>query len=144
MADDTELFYSDDYGIALWAHMIHQVLSHVAHVINVFGFASAWAAKAYSNVEAVVAYPILLDSVRAYLGNSTQIAYSEIIAMTPSISSFEWRAATVVYWVLIPSLQFMFAMLLADTFQYFTHRAFHVNKWLYSKLTAVQQLLRHV
>lgn len=54
------------------------------------------------------------------------------IPFTPS----EINAARAVYWILVPLLQYISVMILADTFQYFTHRAFHVNKWLYSKLEA--------
>ncbi|KAJ3755097.1 fatty acid hydroxylase superfamily-domain-containing protein, partial [Lentinula raphanica] len=36
-----------------------------------------------------------------------------------------------VYWWVIPTLQLLFAMFVIDTWQYFLHRAMHVNKWLY-------------
>lgn len=35
------------------------------------------------------------------------------------------------YWWAIPTAQLFFAMLCIDTWQYFWHRAFHVNKFLY-------------
>lgn len=40
--------------------------------------------------------------------------------------------AKLIYWVLVPLFQYAAAMVLADTMQYFTHRVFHVNRWLYS------------
>lgn len=40
--------------------------------------------------------------------------------------------AKLVYWILVPLLQYAAAMVLADTMQYFTHRVFHLNRWLYS------------
>ncbi|KAE9400354.1 sphingosine hydroxylase [Gymnopus androsaceus JB14] len=36
-----------------------------------------------------------------------------------------------IYWWVIPSAQLLFAMFIIDTWQYFLHRAMHVNKWLY-------------
>ncbi|KAJ3731799.1 fatty acid hydroxylase superfamily-domain-containing protein [Lentinula guzmanii] len=36
-----------------------------------------------------------------------------------------------VYWWVVPTLQLLFAMFVIDTWQYFLHRAMHVNKWLY-------------
>ena len=41
-------------------------------------------------------------------------------------------AANLVYWVLIPSLQYGFAAFFVDTWQYFLHRAMHMNRWLYT------------
>ncbi|KAJ4473774.1 fatty acid hydroxylase superfamily-domain-containing protein [Lentinula aciculospora] len=38
-----------------------------------------------------------------------------------------------VYWWVIPTLQLLFAMFIIDTWQYFLHRAMHVNKWLYKR-----------
>ncbi|KAF9078058.1 sphingosine hydroxylase [Rhodocollybia butyracea] len=35
------------------------------------------------------------------------------------------------YWWVIPTAQLFFAMFIIDTWQYFLHRAMHVNKWLY-------------
>jgi sphinganine C4-monooxygenase len=35
------------------------------------------------------------------------------------------------YWWVIPTVQLLSAMFLIDTWQYFLHRAMHVNKWLY-------------
>ncbi|EJU03778.1 hypothetical protein DACRYDRAFT_21225 [Dacryopinax primogenitus] len=36
-----------------------------------------------------------------------------------------------VYWWAIPTIQLLFATFLVDTWQYFWHRAFHMNKFLY-------------
>ncbi|KMU82217.1 sphingosine hydroxylase [Coccidioides immitis H538.4] len=37
-----------------------------------------------------------------------------------------------IYWYLIPAFQFLFAVFFVDTWQYFLHRAMHLNKWLYT------------
>jgi sphinganine C4-monooxygenase len=44
--------------------------------------------------------------------------------------------ARVVYWYGVPALQFLFGILAVDTWEYFLHRAMHLNKWLYGKLVA--------
>ncbi|KAG0648065.1 Syringomycin response [Hyphodiscus hymeniophilus] len=49
-------------------------------------------------------------------------------------SQWEQYTASILYFVILPIFQFGSAMILADTFQYFTHRAFHVNKWLYRNI----------
>ena len=38
----------------------------------------------------------------------------------------------------IPAVQFLVALFVADTWQYFAHRFFHTNKFLYSKVTPVR------
>ena len=45
------------------------------------------------------------------------------------------------YWWLIPSAQFIFALLVMDTWQYFLHRLMHVNKFLYRKFHSVHHRL---
>lgn len=66
------------------------------------------------------------------VGNSTQSMPSgtKVVPFTPK----ELLVAKAIYWTVFPLCQYVVAMILADTFQYFTHRAFHVNKWLYSEL----------
>ncbi|CAO3595324.1 unnamed protein product [Absidia cylindrospora] len=39
--------------------------------------------------------------------------------------------ANALYWVVIPGVQFFAAMVIMDTHQYFLHRLFHLNKFLY-------------
>jgi len=51
----------------------------------------------------------------------------------PPFARWEWFLAQVVYWVIIPGVQYGTALFLADTWQYFTHRLLHMNKFLYSK-----------
>ncbi|KAG9098563.1 Sphingolipid C4-hydroxylase sur2, partial [Ceratobasidium sp. 392] len=45
------------------------------------------------------------------------------------------------YWWIIPSAQFIFALLVMDTWEYFLHRLFHVNKYLYRKFHSVHHRL---
>ncbi|CAE6454823.1 unnamed protein product [Rhizoctonia solani] len=45
------------------------------------------------------------------------------------------------YWWFIPTVQFLFALLVMDTWQYFLHRLFHVNKFLYRKFHSVHHRL---
>ncbi|KAF8661363.1 hypothetical protein AX16_001457 [Volvariella volvacea WC 439] len=41
------------------------------------------------------------------------------------------RLAYMVYWWAIPALQFLFGIVIIDTWQYFLHRGMHMNKFLY-------------
>ncbi|RDB20887.1 Sphingolipid C4-hydroxylase SUR2 [Hypsizygus marmoreus] len=46
-----------------------------------------------------------------------------------------------VYWWGIPSIQFLTAMFIIDTWQYFLHRLMHVNKFLYKQFHSVHHRL---
>ena len=133
MADDTELFYSDHYNVAVWVQRVRHIQSYMGHLIHYLGFTSGWAAKTYAGSEAVFGNPALQKSIGLCLHNSSEAAYARCTAAAAPFPRWEWATAEMIYWVIVPTLQYVTAMALADSFQYFTHRAFHVNKWLYSK-----------
>lgn len=62
---------------------------------------------------------------------------AEVVA--PAFASWELSAASFIYWYLIPGLQFALAVGIVDTWQYFWHRAMHLNRWLYGKLNYSQR-----
>jgi sphinganine C4-monooxygenase len=51
----------------------------------------------------------------------------------PAFATWEIFTAKALYWYIIPVMQFLLAIVIVDTWQYFLHRAMHMNKWLYSK-----------
>ncbi|KAI9453388.1 sphingosine hydroxylase [Lactarius psammicola] len=51
------------------------------------------------------------------------------------------RLAYLLYWYLIPAAQLVLAMVVLDTWQYFLHRAMHINKFLYKHLHSVHHRL---
>ncbi|KAF8574269.1 hypothetical protein K439DRAFT_1642324 [Ramaria rubella] len=51
------------------------------------------------------------------------------------------EAISWLYWWGIPALQYIFAIFIIDTWQYFLHRAFHLNKTLYKHIHAVHHRL---
>ena len=55
-------------------------------------------------------------------------------AVIPAFAEWELKAASAVYWFLVPAAQYVFAICFLDTWQYFWHRAMHMNKWLYTTL----------
>ena len=139
MADNTEVFYSDSYSIAVWAQRIRQIQFSMLHLIHYFGFTSGWAAQTSAGSEALFVNQALQKSAGVCLQNSSQAAYAGCTAAAASFTRWEWATAEILYWVVVPTLQYVAAMALADSFQYFTHRAFHVNKWLYSKLRSIKR-----
>ncbi|KAK1807080.1 Sphingolipid C4-hydroxylase sur2, partial [Friedmanniomyces endolithicus] len=52
----------------------------------------------------------------------------------PAFASWELLAGRAIYHLLIPTLQFVTAICIVDTWQYFIHRAMHMNKYLYTAI----------
>lgn len=50
----------------------------------------------------------------------------------PAFASWELLLASFLYFYFIPALRFLIAILVVDTWQYFLHRAMHMNKYLYT------------
>ena len=50
---------------------------------------------------------------------------------------WELALAETLYWVLVPAIRLFVALFLSDTWQYFTHRLLHQNRWLYSKQSSL-------
>jgi sphinganine C4-monooxygenase len=57
---------------------------------------------------------------------------AEVVA--PAFAGWELAVASFMYWYFVPALQFLLAISIVDTWQYFLHRAMHLNRWLYGKL----------
>ena len=51
----------------------------------------------------------------------------------PAFADWELLTAKALYHIAIPVLQFVFAICIVDTWQYFLHRAMHMNTFLYKK-----------
>lgn len=70
--------------------------------------------------------PVLVQSTLLWTGNP-QTAHSTLQSWGPHILHF-------IYWWAIPTIQLLFAFFVIDTWQYFLHRLFHTNKFLYKHL----------
>jgi sphinganine C4-monooxygenase len=56
---------------------------------------------------------------------------SGIEAVVPAFTNWELSMASFIYWCFIPAVQFTVGVFIVDTWQYFLHRAMHLNRWLY-------------
>lgn len=123
--DEDELTGKDEYNVAVWAQRLRLAQAAIPSLLALLGFdAQALALKA-SDFSPSVA------SVLAG-GAYTMTTISEKGSAVPAFAAWESAAAKLIYWILIPALRFAVAILIVDTWQYFLHRAMHMNKWLYS------------
>jgi sphinganine C4-monooxygenase len=115
----------DDHNVAVWAQRIRIAQRAIPTVLAFTGLdASTIASKQ------ALAHPVLAAALNGGSYNLYQQAASG--DLVPAFASWELTVAKAIYWIGIPALQFTFAVLVVDTWQYFLHRAMHMNKWLYT------------
>lgn len=115
--DPTEMIGREEYDIAVWASRLRFAQSFIPAALQVLGVdASGLALNLYKSQ----------PSLAGFVAGG---AYA-----TPGFSAWEWQTARAIYWVFVPIVQFVVAICLVDTWQYFLHRAMHMNKFLYTTL----------
>ena len=122
------LYGDEDYNVAVWAQRIRYAQMAVPTIlkgsgINSLVLAAKWkdAAPALSGLLAGGQYPWLTKMIMTEGKETVSFAFAE----------WELVIARAIYWLVIPFTQFMFAFAILDTWQYFWHRAMHLNRWLY-------------
>lgn len=114
--DPVETIGKEEYDVAVWAQRLRLAQSYIPAALSVLGvdpLALSTKVAAYPQLASVLAggiYPTL------------------------AFAPWETAVAKTIYWAVIPFAQFFVAILLVDTWQYFLHRAMHMNKFLYTTL----------
>ena len=127
--DEAPVTGMEEFDVAVWAKRVRMAQGWLPMLLRVVGldaralagklgkehamFASALAGGKYSDLTQT----ILMD------GQPTT---------APAFATWEMLAAKIIYHVFIPALQFIMAVCVVDTWQYFLHRAMHMNKYLYT------------
>lgn len=84
-----------------------------------------------------------LQAMATYSGYITfflKLALGPSLA-TSMLSQYGASITQFTYWWLIPTIQFVWACFIMDTHQYFLHRLFHINKFLYRHIHSVHHRL---
>ena len=116
--DPIEMTGMQDYDVAIWAQRMRRLESFVPQAAALVGIDAGKLGNklfdTYPQVAGVLTGGLYKDSLR--------------------FQTWELLSAKAIYWGLIPVVQFMVAIFIVDTWQYFLHRAMHMNKWLYTTL----------
>lgn len=120
----------EEYDIACWATRLRLAQRMLPQLLAFLGLNAASISKnvshTYPNLAGVLAggkYPSSLTQIDVVRGS-----------VVPAFASWEIMVSKTVYWLLLPIFQFFLAVIFVDTWQYFLHRAMHMNKWLYTNL----------
>ncbi|OJI96781.1 hypothetical protein ASPVEDRAFT_23771 [Aspergillus versicolor CBS 583.65] len=130
--DELEYIGREEHDVAVWARRIRFVQKGLPFLLTAVGLdASGVAANLSHNGHKMLAgaiaggrYPNITQSI---------VSESGIETIVPAFTPWEMSLASFIYWFLIPGMQFTWAICVVDTWQYFLHRAMHLNRWLYVK-----------
>lgn len=133
--DPVETVGREEYDVAVWAQRIRFLQRVIPPVLALVGVDAVGLAKSMSHnghtmlagVLAGGSYPHIVQSV--ILDNGGKVT-------APAFTSWELSLAGFIYWYFVPALQFLLAVSIVDTWQYFLHRAMHINRWLYGRLSS--------
>ena len=130
MTEPDDFFGKEDYDVAVWARRIRIAEMGIPRLLATVGLDARGMAK---NLGA--SYPMLAGALRGgqypSLEKISAVGGDSNLRL-PGFAGWELMLASAIYWVLIPIFQFSIAIVVVDTWQYFLHRAMHMNKWLYS------------
>lgn len=128
LTEPEEMAGREEYDIAMWARRIRIAQRALPQLLGAIGLNAAAISK---NVAS--SYPLLAGAIAGgkypWLTTGIDVVSG---APVPAFARWEILASETIYWVIVPIVQFFVAIAIVDTWQYFLHRAMHMNKWLYS------------
>jgi sphinganine C4-monooxygenase len=126
-------FGKEQYDVAVWAQRIRIAQRAIPAVLGFVGVDAMGMAKSIGSQHAWLAGALAGGS---YPELTQLVMLSGEPAVAPAFAPWELLAAKAICYVLIPGLQFILAVCIVDTWQYFLHRAMHMNKYLYTTFHA--------
>lgn len=130
MTEPDDFFGKEQYDVAVWARRIRVAERSIPALLATVGLDASGLAKNIGT-----SHPMLSGALRGgrypSLKEMNAVTGASKVG-TPGFASWELTLASVIYRLLVPALQFGLAIVVVDTWQYFLHRAMHMNKWLYS------------
>jgi sphinganine C4-monooxygenase len=131
MTEPDDFFGRKDYDVSVWARRIRAMQKAVPMLLSLVSINPSELANNLSGSHPTLAgavsggvYPLLTKIVTFADGHQEAV---------PAFAAWEILVAKALYWFVVPALQFGLAIFVVDTWQYFLHRAMHMNKWLYSE-----------
>ena len=131
MTEPDDFYGKEYYDVAVWARRVRIAQRAIPGILGAVGLDAEGLAK-----RAAGSYPVLGGVLAGghYPSLETTVFSQSGLSTVPALADWEIFAAKLLYWYLVPAMQFLLAIVVVDTWQYFLHRAMHMNKWLYSKL----------
>ncbi|EGX96964.1 sphinganine hydroxylase Sur2, putative [Cordyceps militaris CM01] len=122
LADPPEYIGKDGYDVAVWATRVRLAQRAVPGLLGLVGLNATAIAK-----NMAPAHPFLAGALAG-----GYYPFLKTDAQVPVFAHWELALAQLIYYFLVPALQFFVAVFILDTWQYFLHRLMHINRWLYT------------
>ena len=130
MTEPDDFYGKEDYDVAVWARRIRIAQRAIPGLLSLLGINAKGLANNLAGSHPMLAGAVA-GGVHPSLTEMTTLVGS-VQARVPSFAAWEMLTAKALYWYIVPAVQFGLAIFIVDTWQYFLHRAMHMNKWLYS------------
>ncbi|KAL9598540.1 MAG: hypothetical protein Q9219_004442 [cf. Caloplaca sp. 3 TL-2023] len=130
MTEPDDVTGKEDYDVAVWAQRIRVAQRAIPGLFALMGIDAVGLAK---NVH--LSHPVFADILlggRNLDVHMTATASDQTSNLVLGVKAWESTLASAMYWCIVPALQYGVAILVVDTWQYFLHRAMHMNKWMYT------------
>ena len=125
----------EQYDIAIWARRIRLAQRAIPGILSMIGIDPYGLGRALGPKYPVLAGAVLGGQYHLVPGLSAQMV--DVKGATVAFARWETALAWLLYYVGIPSFQFLVGICVVDTWQYFLHRGMHMNKWLYSESSSL-------
>lgn len=132
MTEPEDTCGKENYDVAVWTRRVRLSQKAIPWLLSVVGVNSKEIAG-----HLMESHPLLAGALSGGLYPPSKLSAvtggSNSAAHVASYLNWEILAATAIYYYIIPMVQFAVGAFVVDTWQYFLHRAMHVNKWMYSE-----------
>jgi len=135
MTEPDDFYGKEEYDVAVWARRIRIAERAVPSLLAMIGLDASGLAKNLMPLHPILAGVLRGGNYSSFDGKGAFNGYNRSVML--GFADWELKLASAIYWVLVPAVQFTVAILVVDTWQYFLHRAMHMNKWLYSMLRII-------
>lgn len=128
LTEPPDMVGKENYDIAVWATRLRIAQRALPQLLGLVGLNAAAISKNLS-----AAHPMLAGVLAGGRYPSLTVGLDVVSGSpVPAFAAWEMIAASAIYWYIVPFIQFAVAVIFVDTWQYFLHRAMHMNKWLYT------------
>jgi sphinganine C4-monooxygenase len=128
--DPEPTYGKDDYNVAVWGQRIRLVQGYIPLLFGFLGIDSTKLGTKLGGAKSIVAGVL---SGGKYPQLNQVINFHQEAVVAPAFAPWELFLAKAIYWVFVPAIQFTFAAIILDAWQYLLHRGMHMSHWLYSK-----------
>jgi len=129
----------EEYDVAVWAQRLRVAERGIPLVLGLVGVNSGAVAKNWA-----ASSPMFAGALAGgfYPDLQQTLSTNGRAVLAPAFATWELSIAKAMYHFIIPAVRFVVGILIVDTWQYFWHRAMHMNRWLYSSSPQTRHRLK--